>query len=76
MKVKELNQKEESFTPIKLEITIQSYDELCEFWHRTNITAGKLIECSSNNDYIKTHGGDCFYPLWKKLDEIAIKLNN
>lgn len=45
MKVKsETIEPVKKFIPVKLEITIETADELCELWHRTNIGLGIVRE--------------------------------
>lgn len=39
--------KERGFQPVKLEITIESEEELHELWHRMNITSKDAIEAST-----------------------------
>lgn len=70
MKVKV--KRKEGFTPIKLTITIESEEELCNLWHRSNITAGKI----HTSNYIcgkdlKYEASDSDTSLWEKLDELV-----
>ena len=65
----------ECFNPIKLEITIETEQELCTLWHRMNVRDGYFHE----TDY--TSGDDLRFmddgkvPLWTKLDELVKKCN-
>lgn len=76
MKVK-VKETEKKFEPIKLTITIESEEELCNLWHRLNIASYSI----ENDEYYVSKrrlkyfvNGDC-YVLWSKLDMIIDKCN-
>ena len=51
-------EKEKKFEPIKIELTIESEEELCDLWHRANvghIGLGKL--CDDSLPYMPTENG-------------------
>lgn len=51
MKVEVLSK--EVFTPIKLDITIESEKELCDLWNRLNLSVDSVKEHSYNPPYLK-----------------------
>jgi len=73
MKVKELDRKEKVFEPIRIEIVIETKDELCAMWHRLNIPYKNVKE---NSNYIKGMDPDNadVHPFWRLLNECAIDL--
>ncbi len=68
MKVK-VNESTE-FKPIKLEITIETEEELCSLWHRVQIHSTAVpVKCLLKHDVMQD------YELWDKLDDLVIKHN-
>lgn len=58
------------FDPIKLEITIESEDELISLWHRTNLGAA-CIERLVSDDYGYICSITWVTNLWNVLDKIC-----
>lgn len=60
------------FEPIKVEITIESLNELKGLWHRTNATLRQLqAQADSDVSFPDTDDMTC---LWEVLDNILISL--
>ena len=70
MKVK-VNTKKE-FQPIELTITIESEEELCDLWHRLNVSKN-VADTQSNNDL--KHRCIDTYSLWNEIDDL-VDINN
>ena len=75
MKVNRIQSREEKFTPVVIEIQIESLDEVLDLWHRSNINHNALCKAVSScggkaplPQY--THTTD---PLWKIVDEIWVE---
>lgn len=73
MKIK-VNKNAPKFESIKLKITIESEEELCNLWHRIN-AAGVIFnkEYGSLNDV--KHGVMASHELWEVLNKLAIENN-
>lgn len=72
MKVKlQKTKKLPSFEPIQLTITIESQDELIEFWHRLNIAPDNV---KKYNKRVRSFNSN-MHDLWDILDETAKKHN-
>ena len=66
MKIEEINKKQE-FQPIELKITIESEEELCNLWHRFNLSKGYVFEGSTKDvKYEPLHSNDD----WKFIDNL------
>ena len=63
--------KEKKFDPIKINIEINTLDELSGFLARlvTGATSDSQIDYNATNESIKK-----FYPLWNELDNLHRKL--
>ena len=62
-----------TFTPIKIELTLESEEELNEFQGRLNIPLDKIVEyLGERNEPIGkvNKENDPFYDLWDELDDI------
>jgi hypothetical protein len=58
------------FTPITIEVVIESERDLADLWHRLNIGALVVNENSNEVSSAWRAGGESD-ALWSKLDEIA-----
>lgn len=65
-----------SFKPIKLEITIESLEELHQLWHRTNLSRNDLLQVAGERQ-LKQYPINSYYgsALWDQLNEILEELN-
>jgi hypothetical protein len=70
MKVETQDLKE--FTPVTLTITFESEEEICNMWHRTNVTINSLNEDADDSLKYKARRASL---LWKKMDEIVTSKN-
>ncbi len=71
VKVKEVVKK---FEPIELNITIETEEELCDLWHRLNISDPVVL--GGITDKLKYNLiEDRDYKLWSKIDEL-VESNN
>lgn len=56
--------------PVKLELTIESEQELCDLWHRTNAGSNEINEHISN--VLKHKASQCTI-LWKYLKGLCLQ---
>jgi len=70
MKIKNITEETKEFKPVKLEITIESRDELMELHQRLNMSYDDVFEHRKNNYYFpkKTHTGPLFWAIDKVVD--------
>ena len=62
------------FTPVTLELTIESEEELCNLWHRANVCY-KYINNYSYDSYLKFKMNGNTTPFFKVLDKLVEDLN-
>lgn len=60
------------FTPIEINLTIESKEELIELWHRLNLSNDDVNKLG-NSDYPKIEG-DCTYGLFIEVDDLLERL--
>ena len=71
MKVHRIQSRKNKFTPVVIEIQIESLDEVLDLWHRSNISHNALCEAvSSCGGKAPLPQGTYVAPLWKIIDEI------
>lgn len=56
------------FNPIHINLVIESEDELCELWHRLNISVEKLKKTASGDVPFPTVTGNKNSALWDIID--------
>lgn len=69
MKV-EIKEKEQEFKPIKLEITIESKEELHELWHRLNIAPCDLEPYATGRRIPFNRSWNFTYSLWDEINNL------
>jgi hypothetical protein len=64
------------FTPVVLQITIESRDELFELWHRLNMSEEDLEECEANVSHVPMPNmpSYCHYDFFQTVDDIVKQL--
>ena len=73
MKVEKIGEAPAKFEPIELKITIETQDELCELWHRMNISIRRVMK-NSNDDLMRFNDSEEYCgELWDMLDSEAIR---
>ena len=60
------------FTPIEITLTIESEQELCDLWLRTNLADESIDRASTYNLKYKASGSRDF---WIELEHFVTKLN-
>lgn len=73
MKVKLKEKKNKDFKPIKISLTIESEQELCDLWHRLNIDRSDVNEVDTWDLKYEANDYSCA-ELFRKLDEKAEEL--
>lgn len=69
----EIKIEDQKFNPIKIELTIESEQELCDLWHRFN--ASKAHIDKTIDDVLKHKSKAVHYELFNLLDKAVQKLN-
>lgn len=69
----EINIEDQKFRPIKLEIIIESEEELCDLWHRSNASKAQIDK--TIEDVLKHKSKAVNYELFNLLDNAVHKLN-
>ena len=65
------------FEPVKIEVTIESEQELCNLWHRLNLPVLSVNKNLFKENYIKCDcNDDGTSVLFCIVDDIAINFNN
>lgn len=64
---------QETFKPITIELVIESEEELCNLWHRMNISADNINKNKTTDLYYGPDDSD--YTLFNKLDNLVTQLN-
>lgn len=70
MQVKIKKASKQEFKPFTLKIKVESYEELCELWHRTNKCSIKEIITNYDFPYPNLSLRDLWIILDKKIDKI------
>lgn len=69
-------EKEKKFEPITIELTIENERELCELWHRLNISESAFSkEKYRSKDRLKYTVSSCTVRLYDVVDAIVIDNN-
>lgn len=73
MEIELLHREPEDFKPITFKLTIETEDELLDFWHRLNISGHKIKKIvEEGGSAAKIPGSfENLYDFWSKLDEFA-----
>jgi len=61
-----------AFNPIKIELVIESKEELCDLWHRMNLSAVTVRKNTSREALPFEASNDIF--LWNELDKLVREL--
>jgi len=63
------------FEPIEIKLVIESEEELCDLWHRTNISSRKINEMEDYDTSQLKHGVIASCTFWDTLEELVEKHN-
>lgn len=67
-------EKTTEFKPIKIELVIETKDELLELWHRLNVCPVKIAECSSSNRYHPFPKKWNAHPIFDPIDDCVLAM--
>lgn len=71
MKFRDRTKEENNFEPVRLEIVLETKDDLREFWHRFNVIINSEGFKKLTSSCIDIPENENTLALWERLDEIA-----